>query len=453
MIENKCRANTKKTPKRLSTFTLLALVFCLMAVILAPAAAFAATVTLTAPADKATGVALTNIAFTWQKFSDNTTDYFIDVSLAETFTVSLDLPNNGQVSGSKNTFTYSGTFQPSTKYYWRVMALSPEMSEWSKTYSFTTGTGQTQTPPPATTTTTTSTNTTTPTATATPPPVTTTTPPPSNSGIGGFINDVGWPLIIGMAVVLIVIIVLVIALLSRPKKGPTMAGGGYGGPGPNRSGPGAVNACITCGFVNSPDRKFCANCGNSLGMEPQFQQAPPPQVPPRMAGGPQYQPPRQNMGYGQTPPPPPPPSHVYGAGYGAGTICPNCGFANQPGKQFCGSCGSRLMPPMPPQQPPMQPPVQQPPIQQPPMQQQAGYYQPPQQQQQTQRMQQMYCPTCGAPGLPGRQFCASCGGTLVGGTQQVVGTYQTFMCPICGATMQKGNNPCPSCHTWLDWGS
>ncbi len=50
-----------------------------------------------------------------------------------------------------------------------------------------------------------------------------------------------------------------------------------------------TTTCSTCGAANRPERKFCAECGSSLGV-----------------------------------------------------VCPSCGTANEPGERFCGECGTPL---------------------------------------------------------------------------------------------------------------
>jgi predicted nucleic acid-binding Zn ribbon protein len=206
-----------------------------------------------------------------------------------------------------------------------------------------------------------------------------------------------------MAFVLIVLIVLVIMLLSKPKKNAPPRTGGT----TMRPGMGPQNTCPSCGAMNTPDRKFCANCGGNLLVGPAYQQ--------RQA-----------------------PAGPGGFSPGGGSVCQNCGSPIAPGRQFCGVCGNKVMPSQPPPPPP--PPQQQ---------QQAGY-------QTAQFSPPNICTVCGAQLQPGQQFCGSCGTNVpLGGQQQWTTTYQAemFMCPICGTSINKGSNPCPGCNTWLDWGN
>jgi DNA-directed RNA polymerase subunit RPC12/RpoP len=58
--------------------------------------------------------------------------------------------------------------------------------------------------------------------------------------------------------------------------------------------------------------------------------------------------------------------------------CPQCGWQNSVGQQFCGACGAKLTGMMPPQQ------------------------------------QVVACPQCGSQNPVGQQFCGTCGAKLAG---------------------------------------
>ena len=238
-------------------------------------------------------------------------------------------------------------------------------------------------------------------ATTTPATTTPSTQPPASTDgetssfmdkLKGFVDEVGLPIILAVVFILIIIIVLIFALALRPKRP-------YGAPDITQSPRGGFMpqgiTCPVCGFANTPEKKFCGNCGSGLASaQTSYSQRMPPA-------------------------PPVPPAQT------ASAACTACGNANPPGSQFCGNCGTSLM-----------------------TKQQGGSWQarqpgaPPDS-----------CPACGAPMQPGRQFCGNCGSPLRSANeQQVVGSYQTFACPICGATINQGQNPCPGCNTWLDWG-
>jgi predicted nucleic acid-binding Zn ribbon protein len=328
---------------------------------------------ITAPANGATDIETTGVTFSWQALDEYTTGYTFQLSSSADFT---SLIADEQVYGL--TYTYSGTLGEGTKYYWRVQAYDPNPSDWTEAEFTTKGAGasSSETSSSANTTETTSTN--------------------QGGGtsfidsIISYLSEIGWPLVGGMAFVLIVLIVLISMLLSKPKK-KTVPGMGST---TMRPGMGPQNTCPACGTINTPDRKFCSNCGGNLMTGPAFQQRQAPAGPGGYSGG--------------------------------GLICSNCGSPIPPGRQFCGVCGNKVMPA-----------------------QQPGF-----QTTQQQFSQPNNCTVCGSPLQPGQQFCANCGSNVSAGRQQYTTTYETemFMCPICGASINKGTNPCPSCNTWLDWG-
>lgn len=398
-----------RTLKNKYTVSFIAGMFLIATALILPCAIFAADAPiLNQPANNATGVATTNITFSWSQSGD-TTDYYIEINTVSSFSPATEVLGE-DVGDNQTSFFYSSDLEApltsGTNYYWRVMTDYPEVSSWSGVSSFTTaGSNQisvTPTPTP------TKTPTTTPTLTATTTTNTTTTATnntPAQTGsnsISGFVNSIGLPFIIGIVFILVVVVVLIWVLTSRPKRSAPVYAPGYGG-GPIASS-GSSIICQNCGFTNSSDRRFCANCGNNLIPEPQFKQ--------QYQQPPQYQPVMEPQ---STP--------WQGSGFGRPVNCPNCGFSNQPGKQFCGNCGSKLMT-SPQQQPGASQSFQQ---------------------------QAIFCPNCGSPVQPGQQFCANCGANVSAVNQQVIGSYESFMCPTCGATITRGINPCPNCHTFLDW--
>ena len=206
-------------------------------------------------------------------------------------------------------------------------------------------------------------------------------------------------MILAIVVVLVVIILLVFALTSKPKGLRNIPASNMAR---SRKMTQTSIQCPTCGYANTPDKKFCASCGTSMIITP----------PQQYQAQPQYQPPQQSQ-----------PQQTQSFTQSSG--CPNCRAANPPGSQFCGNCGSKLTPP-----------------------QQETW-----QTRQQQYQQPLACTNCGSLLQPGQKFCGNCGNTIATAGQQVAGVYQSFQCPICGANINRGQNPCPGCNTWLDWGS
>jgi len=92
-----------------------------------------AAVTLTNPSNGATGMAVSNIPFTWDAVADST-GYEFSLMNAATGT---DVVSATAVSGT--TYTYTGTLDYDTSYYWTVKALKDTTVFGDATATFTTG--------------------------------------------------------------------------------------------------------------------------------------------------------------------------------------------------------------------------------------------------------------------------------------------------------------------------
>jgi hypothetical protein len=92
-----------------------------------------AELTLTNPGNGATGVAVSNIPFTWEAVAD-ATGYEYSLMNAAT---DAEVVSATSVSGT--TYTYTGTLSHSTSYYWTVKAFKDTTSFGEATASFTTG--------------------------------------------------------------------------------------------------------------------------------------------------------------------------------------------------------------------------------------------------------------------------------------------------------------------------
>jgi len=92
-----------------------------------------AQVTLTNPGNGATGVAVSNIPFTWDAVADSTGYEFSLVNAA----TGTDVVSATAVSGT--TYTYTGTLSYDTSYYWTVKALKDTTVFGDATGTFTTG--------------------------------------------------------------------------------------------------------------------------------------------------------------------------------------------------------------------------------------------------------------------------------------------------------------------------
>lgn len=247
---------------------------------------------LLSPADGAVDIEVTEIEFTWSADEDYSF-YLLQISQDSSFS-----PVAVNVEAYEVSYVYEGTLEHNKKYYWRVQgwgAVDP--SDWAEASFTTVSSGDAADETPAA-----SDNTT----------VVTASPGSSfMDNIIGYLSEIGWPLVGGMAFVLVVLIVLISMLLTKPKKGAPAKAGAM----PPRGGMGQQIRCTSCGAPNTADRKFCANCGNNLMLTQQFQ-------------------PGQSQ-------------------VGAGAIvCQSCGSPIAPGKQFCGSCGNRVVSQQPAWQPP-----------------------------------------------------------------------------------------------------
>jgi len=229
------------------------------------------------PKTGAKDVDITLIVFSWTPFYAGTEEYTFELS------TKFDMSDDVFQAVTKNrvtTYTYRGKLKYDTTYWWRVMATKPLGGEWSPVSSFTTkaaadsNTGSTTSPD--------------------------TSSDSTSSSFIASLEDIGWPVIGGIAAG-IIILVVVLVLLLRPPRRPTNPGLP---PGAQPFMPGQQPlTCRTCGFSNDPLRKFCNNCGNPLLVQSQ----------------------QQTWGGGQQPSP-----------------CPVCNFMNPPQQQFCVNCGNAL---------------------------------------------------------------------------------------------------------------
>lgn len=303
------------------------------------------------PKANATGIDITSIDFRWEPYYVGIQEYTFELSK------NPDMSNliiQATASGDTNAYKYTGTLEYNTTYYWRVMASNPLGGEWGSSI-FTTKAAAAS-----------SNN---------------VTAPPKDSTKKSFpdsfiaeLEKLGWPLVGGIAGVILIIVIALLAL-SKPKAPPTGQGQWRGTQPPPRTPQSPL--CPACGFPNTPDRKFCNNCGaNLMSRGPQQTWAPPPQQSATCpACGFPNNPPRQkfcgNCGAtlfvsGQQPPQAAPQANV----------CPSCNTPNPPGQKFCNRCGADL----------------------------AGRTQ-----QQTYQVYQTFsCPICGAPINKGTNPCPSC---------------------------------------------
>jgi hypothetical protein len=436
--QNKANEGRKEIKFSILRGLIVALVCMIIAAAAMPLPSFAAAPTLVTPTNSATNVNNTGINFTWQGASENISYYKFDLATDSSFSAMVigfpDFPTEAK-------YTVSTQLSYGTKFYWRVTPVftDDQVGETSAVWSFTVRSedtpAQTTNPAPSTP------------ASSTSGATTSTGSNNSSSGGGimGFIDEIGWPLTLGMVGVIVIFIILLSVLLTQPKKAPAGMGagmgGGMGGPVGGRMGPqgpqqgryqGPAVNCPTCGYANTPDRKFCANCGTAMGPAQGFQ-APPSQqqqFQQQPYQGMNYQPENPPNQFRPSQPPPFQSQQFGGQQFGQGPAfrtqpmgitCSVCGTQNAPGRQFCGGCGSTLT--------------------------QAS-----QQQRFGGQQQTVLCPNCGTPSQPGQQWCGNCGGNIPVGGGHVIGTYQSFSCPICGANINRGSNPCPACGTWLDWG-
>jgi len=103
-----------------------------------------AQLTLTNPGNGATGVAVSNIPFTWDTVADSTGYEFSLMNAA----TDAEVVSATSVSGT--TYTYTGTLSYSTSYYWTVKALKDTTVFGEATATFTTGAEGVVPPAPST---------------------------------------------------------------------------------------------------------------------------------------------------------------------------------------------------------------------------------------------------------------------------------------------------------------
>ncbi len=222
-----------------------------------------------------TGVDVSSILFSWKPFYVATNKYDFELST----NMDMSNPIKATIIGGITTYQYTGTLEYNTTYWWRVIASDPPGGYWSPVSSFTTKAA------PAST------------------DNTTGAKPPSDSflsSIIAYLEDIGWPMVglIGGAIVIVIIAVIV---LLKPKAKPAAQRQWQGTQPPPRMQPPLI--CPTCGFPNSPERKFCNNCGSNL-----------------ISRGPQSP-------WGAQQP----------------INCPTCGLPNTKGTKFCSNCGTGLI--------------------------------------------------------------------------------------------------------------
>jgi hypothetical protein len=273
------------------------------------------------PQNGATSIGISSVFFSWERFYVGTQEYTFQLSKnpeINPVTVNTTIKSGG------TTYKYTGTLEYDTTYYWRVMATKPLGGYWSPVSNFRTKAA------PATNNATGSTDS----ASESFP-----------SSIINFLEEIGWP-VVGLIAGVVIIVIIFLVFLLKPKAKP--AGQRQGQrmqPPPQTQRP---FICPRCGFQNSPERKFCSNCGTGLaGIAPQ---------------------------------------QPWGAQQQPTNICPACGLSNSPGQKFCKNCGTSLAGGG--------------------QQQQQQQYQ--QQQQQYQVYQTFTCPICGAPINKGQNPCPNC---------------------------------------------
>jgi hypothetical protein len=307
------------------------------------------------PRNGATGVDVISIVFSWKPFYVGTNKYDFELSK------NPDM-SNPEVKTSTNdgqtTYKHTGILEYNTTYYWRVMASDPLGGNWGSAV-FTTRA------PPSSTNNTTGSN------------------PPQDSGSKSLLSSIsdyieknfGWPMFGGMiaGIIIIAIVLIYVAKPKSPPPGQRQWQGGATQP-PSYMPQQPIN-CPSCGFSNTPERKFCNNCGAGL-----------------ISRGPR--PPWPNP---QTP------------------TCPACGLSNPQGQKFCSRCGTGLSNPAPqqawqPQQQPNNCPACSTPIS--PGRQfcnNCGTNLGIETQQQVQVYESFTCPICNAPINKGLNPCPNCG--------------------------------------------
>ncbi len=301
------------------------------------------------PKANATGIDITLIDFRWKPFYVGIEEYTLELSQ------NADMSNliiQAIASGDANAYKFTGTLEYNTTYYWRVKVSKPLGPE-SPVSIFTTKAAAAS-----------SNNITAPSKDST-----------KKSSLIAELEKLGWPLVGGIAGIILIIIIALLAL-TKPKAPPTGQRQWRSQPPPRTS---QTLTCPACGAPNTPDRRFCNNCGANLmsgGHQQAWASPPPPQQGATCpACGYPNNPPGQkfcvNCGAtlfisSQQPP----------QGTPQANVCPSCGTPNPPGQKFCNRCGTGL----------------------------AGGTQ-----QQTYQVYQTFsCPICGAPINKGMNPCPNC---------------------------------------------
>jgi hypothetical protein len=236
------------------------------------------------PRNGSTGVDVISIFFSWRHFYQGTNKYAFELSK------NPDMSNpvvKTSTSDGGTTYVYTGILEYNTTYYWRVMAIDPLGGNW--------GSAVFTTKAPAT-----STNN------------ATGSNPPQDSGSKSLLASIsdyieknfGWPMFGGI-IAAIIIIAIVLIYIARPKSPPQGQRQQQGAAQPPPYMPQQPITCPSCGFRNTPERKFCNSCGAGL------------------------------ISIGPRPSWPDPQTHT----------CPACGLANPPGQKFCSRCGTGLINP------------------------------------------------------------------------------------------------------------
>jgi len=228
------------------------------------------------PKNGSKDVDITAIIFSWKPFYAGTEEYTFELST--TFDMNTDvfkaITKNGMT-----TYVYKGNLKYGTTYWWRVMATKPLGGEWSPVSNFTTKIDAT--------------------GGANNPSQSNTSSKSPFSSIIYTLEEVGWPVVGGIATGIIILVIVLLMLLRKP---------GYAGnPGiqPGMS-PFMQHqnqpVCQVCGISNDPSRKFCSNCGTAIQLQRQ-----------------------QASSVVQHP-----------------SSCPRCNTINPPQQQYCMNCGNNL---------------------------------------------------------------------------------------------------------------
>lgn len=264
---------------------------------------------------------ITSITFSWKPFFVATNKYAFELATNPEMspTIVKTTITNGQT-----TYKYPGKLEYKTTYYWRVMASEPPGGEWGSAI-FTTKPASTNN------------------ATKSQEPTQKSTQESFPSSIINYLTNKDNLPILGLIAGIVIIVIIALVFLAKPKSRPAGQRQWQGIPPPQMQQP-AV--CPVCGSPNSPERKFCSNCGTDLASK-----------------GPQ-----SPWGIQQP------------------NTCPSCGLPNPPGQRFCYNCGTNLAGGQQPQQQQQEQP----------------------QQQKWQVFQTFTCPTCGAPVNKGSNPCPNC---------------------------------------------